>query len=240
MVVNNETFGMSAEIAICKVYKCENMPDENRGDKDMIDKLIKVITENKEKFGFKKLEYTGEKGCTVDFKDTELNKTISIKTNLKNSDRICPQEIGQCTKQKFKEKLYLKILNVDDPYNEIDDKKIKEFILTHPKTLLPLYFDKLFCCDILIHIKPFKDTYEIKIIKKENLKISKLKEIFKNEVFEFSKDKVENWYESSTLYIKQEKRLSIGEFQIHEHRNCIKFRFNFKNLLTYLESKKLI
>jgi hypothetical protein len=42
MVRNNETFGMSAEIAMCKVYKCETSPEENRGDKDLIEKLIKL------------------------------------------------------------------------------------------------------------------------------------------------------------------------------------------------------
>jgi hypothetical protein len=248
MVRNNETFGMSAEIAMCKVYKCETSPEENRGDKDLIEKLIKLFENNKEKLGFSKLEYTGEKGNPVDFidskKDSELNKTISIKTNMKNNDKVCPQEIGQCTKEKFKEKLYSKILKIDDPFNQIDDKKIKEFILSHIKLLIPLYFDKLFCCDILVHIKPKDDTYELKIINKENLKLSKIKEIFKKVIFTFTKDKVENWNESNTVYIQNDKdskdKLTLGEFQIHKNRNCIKFRFNYSNLITFLEKKELI
>jgi len=241
MVKNNETFGVSAEIAFCKAYQCDKTPDESRGDETMVKKLVELINKNKDKLGFKKLEYTGEKGNTVDFKDTELNKTISIKTNRKKSDKVCPQEIGQCTKGTFKNKLWSKILNLDDPNNELDDKKIKEFILSHYKSLIPLYFDKLFCCDILIYIKETKESYNLDIIKKSDLKISKIKELIKDETFEFSKDKVENWYESTTLYMKYDKkRFSIGEFQIHEHRNCVKFRFNFTNLVEFLKSKKLI
>lgn len=243
MVKNNETFGISAEIAFCKVYQCNKMPDESRGDESIINKLVEFLNKNKDKLSFKKLEYTGEKGNSIDFRDTELNKTISIKTNLKKSDKVCPQEIGQCTKGTFKNKLWSKILNLDDPNNELDDNKIKEFILSHHKSLIPLYFDKLFCCDILIYIKETKNSYDLKIIRKSDLKISKIKDVIKDETFEFSKNKVENWYESSTLYMKMKedkKRVSLGEFQIHEHRNCIKFRFNFTNLVDFLQNKNLI
>ena len=35
MVKNNETFGVSAEIAFCKAYQCDKTPDESRGDETM-------------------------------------------------------------------------------------------------------------------------------------------------------------------------------------------------------------
>jgi hypothetical protein len=60
----------------------------------------------------------------------------------------------------------------------------------------------------------------------------------KDDVFDFTR-KI-NWVESSTLKVLiNNKYLSIGEFQIHNNRDCIKFRFNMNNLLKYLSYKEI-
>ena len=52
-----------------------------------------------------------------------------------------------------------------------------------------------------------------------------------NYLIEFShKKKNKPWCESSTISINN---LSIGEFQVHKHRDCIKFRWCFEKLLKY-------
>jgi len=40
--------------------------------------------------------------------------------------------------------------------------------------------------------------------------------------------KGKSWNESTTIKINNK---TIGEFQIHNHRDCIKFRWAFENLL---------
>lgn len=48
----------------------------------------------------------------------------------------------------------------------------------------------------------------------------------------FTKPKIEQWNESNTV---KYDGLTIGEFQVHNHRSCFKFRFQMANLLMLLE-----
>ena len=46
-----------------------------------------------------------------------------------------------------------------------------------------------------------------------------------------SKD-INSWKESNTVYyVSKNKRESLGEIQIHNNRDCIKFRFNVNILV---------
>ena len=51
---------------------------------------------------------------------------------------------------------------------------------------------------------------------------------WKREKFTFTRPTIEKWNESNTV---KYDGISIGEFQVHNNRNCYKFRFNMKNLL---------
>ena len=55
--------------------------------------------------------------------------------------------------------------------------------------------------------------------------------LIKKKEFSFTHG-IENWKESTTI---KYKKVSIGEYQIHKNRDCIKFRFNFKNMLNFLK-----
>ena len=57
--------------------------------------------------------------------------------------------------------------------------------------------------------------------------------LFNEYLFTFSYiDKKKEWKESTTLkIILNDKKISIGEFQIHIKRNSIKFRWCFVNIL---------
>ena len=53
---------------------------------------------------------------------------------------------------------------------------------------------------------------------------------FKKDKFTFTKN-LENWNESNTV---KYYGITIGEFQVHNNRNCLKFRFDMKNLIELL------
>ena len=57
---------------------------------------------------------------------------------------------------------------------------------------------------------------------------------FKNDkLFTFTKD-LKNWNESTTI---KYNNISIGEFQIHNNRNNIKFRYILENLYDFIIKK---
>jgi hypothetical protein len=245
--MNNETFGVSCEIALCKLFKCKTMPNEERGNPEYIKNLTpglkNLFDKFKPKLNFETLEYTGGAQNKVDFKDNN-NKTYSLKSNLKKSTKVCPQVIGQCTRDVFRDKVYSKILKNNDPDYFLENKTIKEFILKHPKNLFSLYFENLFCCDYVIYIKQSKsNNYEMDIIDVKNIKFKEVKQKIESDNFIFTKN-IDTWNESATMKVEykiDDKKivLTIGEYQIHNNRNCIKFRFDLKNLLKYLQDKNL-
>jgi hypothetical protein len=244
-MANNETFGMSCEEAFCRIFKSNNQIEKKRVDENTVNKIQPIIDKFIKENNVPNLLYTGRNGNSADFKD-ENKKTYSLKSN-KNGNKVCPQNIGQISRKKFTENVYYKLTDEDDPDYILENDSIKEFILKHPKKLFKLYYKNLFCCDNLIHIKTNKKTV-IDITFVEKIKLPKLS----NDDFIFSKN-INNWNESNTLKVKIDKFLedyknndiykkyitktennsgliSIGEFQIHKNRNCIKFRFDIKKL----------
>jgi hypothetical protein len=243
---NNETFGISCEIAICQLFDItDNIPNSSRGDSIYINAIKPILkkefdnfitTNKKEHF---KLLYTGENKCKIDFIDNN-NKSYSIKSNLEKSNKICPQSIGQCTKNTFISKVYNNIISNNN--SEITKNDIKKFILENPKKLFILYLKNLFCCNYLVYIKKYDNNYITKIYNCEKIKYKKLKKIIDNNDFSFTKSNDE-WQKSTsnTLKIKNKSILfSIGEYQIHKNRNSIVFRFNFTNLLEFLISNNIL
>jgi len=243
--VTTETFGISCELAIIKCFNGIEIPNLiSRSDNNIIDILLPKFKKFFEEKKINKLEYVGLKQNKVDFIDNN-NITFSVKSNLTKSNKICPQIIGQCTLNKFNQNIYSKISDKSNILNNTD--KVKQFILNYPNELFLLYFESLFCCDNIIYIKQTNnnafdeqknpDKYLISLYKTNNI-IKLVNDKCKDDVFDFTR-KI-NWVESSTLKVLiNNKYLSIGEFQIHNNRDCIKFRFNMNNLLKYLSYKEI-
>ena len=63
-------------------------------------------------------------------------------------------------------------------------------------------------------------------LSKTNLKLCE-PHLVENSIFNL----LEDWNESNTV---KYNNISIGEFQVHNNRQCYKFRFNFKNLIKIL------
>lgn len=218
---NNETYGMSLEYAICEYCNIENKISDERVIMSVVDKYIETIKnydiDENNVFKFSEItEHIGHKNTFVDFK-TKNGLTISVKTNI-NGSKVCPQKIGQCTKNKWCE--YFDIPSIST------DNDIKNYIVDNTEKIIKEYYKNLFCCDITIYWNITK-AKTFNIIHKNTLMATDIFDYTPTKYTFTHINKKKEWNESSTLKINKK---SIGEFQIHNNRNCIKFRFHFANL----------
>lgn len=226
----NESLGMSAEGAICDYFGLEK-PESFRGRviKSYVEKLMPVVKE-----AFKNIPAAikhsgstpGERGeqskCSYDF-ILEGNKTLSLKTN--KGKMVCPPEVGQPGSKTC----LLYFSQFFEPGTEdVTRDLFKIMVLNNIEKLMPIYVAHLFDSDWLLWIYETKDGYKYQSISKDDIK----EFIWEREKFTFTKSTLEEWHESNTV---KYDGISIGEFQVHQNRNCFKFRFNMKNLLAILQ-----
>jgi hypothetical protein len=248
---STERFGMSCEKSICEIFKDKKgieSIDEKRVNRQLMVKLAPKLKDFFKENKIKKLTYIGQGQNMSDFIDKK-EITYSVKTNMKNNEKVCPQKIGQCSNNTFTLNVYNKIGNKKESDKILSNNEIKKWILDNPHHLLIEYYKNLFCCDYLIYVKETKTDFNINMYPTSDLKIEN---IINNKII-FTK-KLENWNESNTLKIQfndipedkdintmsrkelNEYFLTIGEFQVHKHRKCIKFRFNFNNLISFMDN----
>jgi adenine-specific DNA-methyltransferase len=143
---------------------------------------------------------------------------ISIKTIMKNNNKICPQKVGQCSLKKFNE-------NFGTNYES--NEGIKGYFYNNIECLLNEYLKNTFCCDNTIIYKFMEgEMYDI-----ERIRVPK----FVNVIFKV-KNEIKDWNESNTVYvIVCGEKYTLGEIQIHNNRNCIKYRFNSETLVRLIE-----
>lgn len=203
-----ESYGMGVERVICSIYRIDNSIPIIRCDNIAI-KIRKEIETAFESKGIRPVKHLGYLNGSTDF-ILDTGQKLSVKTNT-NGSKVCPQNIGQTTPKRFVEYFDL---------NSSEKGYLKEWIVKNPVRLFREYFKNLFSCDYLLWVNANGDVV---LFKSSNLKYQK---IFTNQ-FSFTRTG-EKWKESSTLKLDG---TSIGEFQFHKKRNCIKFRFHLKNLL---------
>ena len=108
MAINNESIGISAEVAIAKSFGVAVNPDyEARAEQEIVDLLLKNSNVNKifEKEGIPEPQkHIAEGQNPVDFV-LKGDKTLSVKTNQKALGRVAPQKIGQPTSETYFEYL---------------------------------------------------------------------------------------------------------------------------------------
>lgn len=109
-------------------------------------------------------------------------------------------------------------------------------VLENVEKMIPRYLQHLFDSDYLLRIYEDKDAllkglspFQFEIFEKN---LGKDFNWIKSK-FSFSKINIEEWNESNTVYYDG---ISLGEFQVHNNRNCFKFRFNFRNLIKIIRS----
>ena len=206
-----EDLGKIFEMAICLLYDTTfdgkyhySMSDASK----LRDRIVKFKTVFPHS-----IIHTAKNGSQYDFTGLEdATIKLSAKTTKKDG-KVCPQVIGQPSKKKFCE--YFKI---DNATTSLAD--IKKYIQENVSTMLKTYFEMTFDCPIIYYNKK---TDKLLFIKK-------LLDIdWSNSIIAFShikKNKI--WNESSSISIDE---ITIGEFQVHCKRDCIKFRWAFEKLL---------
>ena len=263
-LINNASFGISCEYAICKIYNLKNTINYKFIDKKNITELKKTLilfkNEFNYKYGIKCIDHIGNLNKSTDFicgntivknkmgntksivNNTQI--TLSVKSNISKSFLVCPQYIGQPTYKSFINKIKsfklkypnLKKINLND-FN-LKNEKIK----THIKNIIYYNFDKLFyiylkhlfCCDYLLWV--YLDHTDNKKInyKLFNTNFNNMKLPKLNKNKFHFTKTIKNWNYSNTI---KYDNITIGIFQFSNTRKNINFRFYFKNLLLILNKK---
>uniref|UniRef100_A0A6C0JMH7 Uncharacterized protein n=1 Tax=viral metagenome TaxID=1070528 RepID=A0A6C0JMH7_9ZZZZ len=212
-MVLTEDLGLTVEQALCIAF---NIPYEGSPFKYDMKEANDISEKIKTSASFscipKIIKHTAQKGSRYDYL-LEDNSYLSCKST-KKLGKVCPQVIGQPSKKRFCE--YFKI-------NE--ETTIKQYILENVKFMLNEYMSHTFDGPMLYYNKKEKTMLYIKLINPI---------IWDNYIIDFShitKNKV--WNESTTIKINNN---SIGEFQVHNKRNCIKFRWCLEQMLILFKS----
>lgn len=224
----NETFGITAEKAICDLFKLSypinfNKRYSKKIQTDITSTLIKAF-----KVLPVPIKYTGaEKGergeqskCSYDFV-LKGNKSLSLKTNT--GKMICPPEVGQ----PGAETCYIYFGHLTEE-NHIDGTIFKRMVFAHISEMMPIYLSHLLDSDYMLWIYRRKNNYEYKIY--DSTFAHDIK--WHIEKFSFTRSTITDWNESNTV---KYNGISLGEFQVHKARSCFKFRFNMENLEKILE-----
>ena len=142
---NNETFGITAEVSLCKIYNI-SYPNhlDKRMDENICEKLYPICNKIKNELQLEITEHLGSDNGSIDFK-LKNNETLSLKTLISSDNKICPQKIGQPTRNSWdkymKNKMNLELEN-------INDNKRKYFIKQNIDKLLQEYFKIYFAAII--------------------------------------------------------------------------------------------
>jgi hypothetical protein len=205
-----EDLGKIFEMAICLLYEIEYdgkykySLEEANIIKERIDKLTHVFP-----YKIKHIAKNGNKYDFVSVENEHIN--LSAKTTKKDG-KVCPQVIGQPSKKKFCE-----FFGIELQYNL---EQIKEYIQDNVKALLNIYALNTFDCPVVYYNKHKNLLLFVKL--KENINWTNFDITFSHVI------KNKKWNESSCIIINNN---TIGEFQIHNHRDCIKFRWSFEKIL---------
>lgn len=249
MSINNESIGIAVEVAIAKTFNVDINPAYVlRAEPEILDFLLdgKYI---KDIFEIENLptpiSHIAEGQNPVDF-ILSNNKTLSVKTNQNSIGRAAPQHIGQPTCRSYFN--YIETNNIISGFNlhnYLESKNMedtaqnrayvfKRLSIENIDILINMYWKNIFECDYLFFIY----NLENKSNPLNNYRVfGKYGDLPKwdNGLFSFTQS-LETWRESNTL---KYDGISIGNFQVHNHRDCFKFRFNMKGIMTLLNSEKI-
>jgi hypothetical protein len=217
----SENLGKTFEKAICLLYDTKYYGNTTQYDLLKAQDLMQRT--NKLKQIYPTIKHNHKYTSKYDFiiKDS-YDRFLSAKTT-KTRGKVCPQVIGQCTKKTFCD--YFNIINTDIA-------NVKIYIQNNIPLLLKNYFDNTFLCPILYYNEKLDKLAIIK--RKEEIIWNQYNLEFRH--IQYNKQ----WLGSTTLYIIDEitnKNIPLGEFQIHNQRDTIKFRWYFENLLNFFSDK---
>lgn len=243
MKINNETVGISAEIAIANAFEVDVNEDyAQRADDEVVDYIQPYVIDAFIELGIPRpMKHCAERQNPVDFM-LYNGQTLSVKSNKAGQGKVAPQVIGQPTDEtyfdeinehlKFDIIVELENRGLKDNY-ESRSKIFKEITLNRIGEIINVYWEHLFSCDYLLYV--------YNVIKKNKLLNEPCFMVFNKSYvpplwdpskFSFTRN-IDSWNESNTL---KYCNYSIGEFQAHKNRNCLKFRFNLDGIIKLLDS----
>ena len=162
--------------------------------------------------------HTAIRGSPYDFTATDGTTTTHLSAkSTKRDGKVCPQVIGQPSRTRFCEHFGL-------PRETTDLPAIKDYITANLSALLARYETHTFDCPIVYHNAAKKTTLFVR--QTAPIPWSTLTLRLSHAAAGRA------WNESSTVYLGPTGRTAIGEFQVHAHRDCIKFRWCFEKLLS--------
>lgn len=245
MAVNNESIGVSAEVAICRSFNLRINPlYEARAEEDVVEFLVNHNVGtifDRENIPYP-VSHIAEGQNPIDFL-LKTGQTLSVKTNQNNIGRAAPQVIGQPTQHTYFSYIesknilpgfniceYLKQNGMLDTY-ENRGQIFKRLSIEHISTLINMYWENMFDCDYLIlffnleaHLNPLNNYIILgKMGRYPDWDESK---------FTFTQT-LDSWKESNTL---KYNGVGLGNFQVHRNRDCFKFRFDMKGVMRLLNS----
>lgn len=230
MIINNETVGISAEVAIANEFGVDIAPQyAQRADQTIVNQIMPCVRAAFHQNNIPNpIKHIAEGQNPVDF-ILENDKTLSVKSNQEKLGKVAPQIIGQPTANTYFS-IMSKELNCDLLFElEGDDtyenrvRLFKKISMTRTVDVLNVYWKYMFDCDYLIHFYNVLNSVGLpRFIVFGKAVVPGWDE----NCFGFSQT-LNSWNESCTLYYNG---YSIGEFQAHNNRNCLKFRFNMDEL----------
>ena len=249
MAINNESIGISAEVAIAKTYGIAVNPDyAARAEKPIVDLLLR--NNNVERIftieGIPSpVKHIAERQNPVDFM-LEGGKTLSVKTNQNAIGRAAPQNIGQPTQITYFD--YIQNQNIIPGFNietELNTRGLadtyanrgmifKKLSIEYIDILINMYWKNMFECDYLILFYNLENQVDPLKNYKIFGKYGKLP-AWDESKFSFTQS-LDSWNESNTL---KYCGVSIGNFQVHKNRDCFKFRFDMKGIMKLLNTGEI-
>lgn len=228
--MNNETFGITFQYAICKRYGLQNDISLERTNEDILFRIensgiIEKIFESSipvEFLTFSK-KYISEyvRSCPHNFLLAN-DDTFSVRTFGGKNKMFAPKVVGQSGDETFNH------FFGDLAEERVDRSNFKLFCLTKVHEILPLLIDYALVSDRTSWVYLDKnDQLTYRTILRQNLPDL----TFDHRDFSFTKSTVFEWNETTTAKYQGK---TIIEFQLHTNRSGYKIRLhreNFPNLL---------
>lgn len=225
-----EQVGISAEIAVADLTGVEIEESyRRRGRPELVKHISPALVDTVERIPKPTVHIAADQN-PIDFM-LEGNKTLSVKSNMRSAGKIAPQKIGQPTASTFWDLLPHLAPEGSSPGNlpyAESAKLFKNVALSKTAELLTAYWENLFDCDYLIYVcDVFTESSQLTKSPTVRLYEKTHSPVWETSKITFTQD-LAHWNESCTV---KYNGVSIGEFQVHNHRNCFKFRFNISGLI---------
>jgi hypothetical protein len=233
--MNNETFGITFQYAICIKYKLENNISLDRVDKKLLASFLNSKIINKIFRGKRPVEYLVDskeftspfiKKCPHNFLLSN-DETFSVRTFQGDGKMFAPKVVGQAGDDTFNH--FFGHLST----TEITRANFKDFCINHIDEMLPIIVDYALVSDYNCWFYFSEKTFDYEILKREDL--PELTFDYKN--FSFTKPTAYEWVESNTIKYKGK---TVLELQLHTNRAGYKIRLHRENFPILLKVEKEI